>query len=729
MNEFDNLSVSDEGLYDWLCQMARQIDLAVAIINPNKGYTIEFVNQIFTQTTGYREDDVLGSTLSLLQGPLTDMLNENSIQESIENGLTFKTSSFHYRKDGYAFWNEVRHLPMFNQQGILQYCVIIMKDVTDSMNIESLIELEREVYFSLETGHPLENVLRNICKSVEITFGKKCHCSIVLVDENDRMINIYGEMWKDLKELDEKVLLMDMKDKRKINKPLILKDLEQSIYHEAYRPIIDKYRIVSMWSQPILNSEEKTIGLFTMYFEQRAEPKTIEIKFMNRIAPIVTLALKYFDQKSAIHRLAFCDVASGLNNYERFKIILNDFTANQSMGHLYIIEPGEYQNIIDLYDRQGGDEVLRQLANRIQNIPSFADSIIARYTHSAIIVATRLSLREMKIPPIVAEQFLSEPYYIDGKEVYLTLKIGTSSFSSRINYIEAVRQADIALSSALKVTGTVIKNFNMSLIESVEQEMNVLAHFARGLKNSEFFPMLQPKVNLMTGEIESFEALARWNSTDLGVVSPTLFIPVAENTGNIYKVDLEIFKKVLLWQKQRHDAGLKLYQVSINISPSHFYNPAFVESSIALIESYKIDPKFIKFEITESVELENVIRAKKIIDELQQLGIETSIDDFGVGYSSLSYLQELPFKEIKIDKSFVDNLANPRMNAVIKTIIQLSDNLNMVSVAEGIETEEQHLELKRLGCQVGQGYYYYKPMLIEQINELLDQQLKTSFSK
>ena len=728
MNEFDHLSVSEEGMYDWLCQMARQIDTAVAIINPNNGYTIDFVNQIFMQTTGYDEDDVIGSTLSLLQGPLTDMLNEDSIQESIENGLTFKTSSFHYRKDGYAFWNEVRHLPMFNQQGVLQYCVIIMKDVTDSMNIESLIELEREVYFSLETGHPLENVLRNICRSVEVTFGKKCHCSIVLVDENDRMINIYGEMWKDLKKLDEKVLLMDIGDKRKINKPLIIKDLKQSDYHEAYRPIIEKYRLVSMWSQPILNSEGKTIGLFTMYFEQRAEPKTIEIKFMNRIAPIVTLALKYFDQKTAIRRLAFHDVASGLNNYERFKIILSDFAAEQSNGHLYIIEPGEYQNIIDLYGRQGGDEVLRQLANRIQNISTFEDSIIARYTHSAIIVATRLSLREMDIPPFEAEQVLSEPYYIDGKEVYLTLKIGTSSFSSSINYIEAVRQADNALSSALKVTGTVIKNFNMGLIESVEQEMNVLAHFTRGLKNSEFFPMLQPKVNLMTGEIEGFEALARWNSADLGFVSPTLFIPVAENTGNIYKVDLEIFKKVLQWQKQRHDAGLKLYQVSINISPSHFYNPAFVESSIALIESYKIDPKFIKFEITESVELEDVLRAKKIIDELQQIGIETSIDDFGVGYSSLSYLQELPFKEIKIDKSFVDDLANPRMNAVIKTIIQLSDNLNMVSVAEGIETEEQHLELKRLGCQVGQGYYYYKPMPIKQINELLDNEIKISFS-
>src|SRR5690606_16993661 len=297
-----------------------------------------------------------------------------------------------------------------------------------------------------------------------------------------------------------------------------------------------------------------------------------------------------------------------------------------------------------------------------------------RYTHSAIIVATRLSLHEMNIPQFEGEQVLSEPYYIDGKEVYLTLKIGTSSFSSGINYIEAVRQADNALSSALKVTGSVIKNFNMGLIESVEQEMNILAHFTRALKNSEFFPMLQPKVNMVTGEIESFEALARWNSAELGFVSPMLFIPVAENTGNIYKVDLEIFKNEFQWQKQRDYQIVDMFKVHVNLSPSHFNSPAFVESSIVINQSYNINPKFIKFEITESVELGAVLRAKQIIDELQRFGIETSIDDFGVGYSSLSYLQELPFKEIKIDKSFVDDLANPRMNAVIKTIIQLSDN-------------------------------------------------------
>ena len=388
-------------------------------------------------------------------------------------------------------------------------------------------------------------------------------------------------------------------------------------------------------------------------------------------------------------------------------------------GFLYIIEPGEYQKIIDLYGRQGGDEILRQLASRFESHSMYDDSVMARYTNSALIIASRFELKDMGMPHPEIDTILFEPYYIDNKEVYITLKIGTVKFSQTTSLAEAIHQADTALSNALKSTGTVIKQFEKALIESVEQEMNVLAHISKGLKNSEFFPVLQPKVNIQSGEIESFEALARWISKELGFVSPAHFIPVAESTGNIYKIDREIFEKVLQWQQQRMQAELPIYQVSVNISPSHFYNPAFVSSSVELIAQYGVPFNYIKFEITESIELENVVRAKKIINELNRHGVATSIDDFGVGYSSLSYLQELPFEEIKIDKSFVDNLEIPRMNAVIKTIIQLSLDLNMVSVAEGIETEEQHLELKKLGCLVGQGYYYYKPMPIEEINKLL----------
>lgn len=722
MNEYENQSLSNTELYFWLCQMARQLDVAAVIVNIQKGYTIDFVNQVFSRMTDYSEYDMTGATLAKLHGPSTDLLNEEAIQESIENGLTFKTSSLHYRKDGSAFWNEVNNLPMRNQQGELQYSLIIMKDATEVMNVESLIELERDVYFNLENGSTIEHVLNNICDTVGATFGETCSCSIVLVDEQNHLKNVYGHLACERASLKEELFLMGLTyhDHHLVKKPVIINNLHDPAYESIHAQLLEKYPFVSMWGQPILNTEGTIIGLFSIYFEQANEPKTVDFKFLNRIAPIITLAVKYFDQKNAIRQLAYQDASTGLKNFEHFKRVMMALIARDCEGHLYIIEPGEYQNIVDLHGRQGGDEILKQLAYRLQNLSTYGDAVIARYTNSSIIVATRQTLQEMQISQQEMDELLFEPYYIHEKETYVTLKVGESAFNKDKPFIEAIHQADTALSNALKASGTVVKMFEQSHIESVEEEMSVLVHIAKGLKNNEFFPMLQPKVNIATGEIESFEALARWISAEIGFVSPALFIPIAENTGNIYKIDREILRKVLQWQQQRLTLGLKLYQVAVNISPSHFYNVGFVESSVALIESYQVDPKYIKFEITESVELDNVKRAKKIITELKAYGIDTSIDDFGVGYSSLSYLQKLPFEEIKIDKSFVDYLADSRMNAVVKTIIQLSKNLNMVSVAEGIETEEQHEELKRLGCQIGQGYYYYRPMPLEDIDKILD---------
>lgn len=722
MNEFDNRSLSDAGMYFWLCQMARQLDSAVVIINIKKGNTIDFVNHVFTRMTDYSEQDMSGMTIDQLHGPLTDVMNEEAIQESIENGLTFKTSSLHYRKDGTTFWNEVNVLPVRNQYGDLHYSIMLMKDVTDSMNVELLIELEREIYYSLENGDTFERVLNNVCHTIDTTFGKKCCTAIVLVDKHNHVKHVYGDLMKGKPNMEQDVLLtgLTFHGNNPIKKPIIIKNLKESPYNELFNPLLEQYSFVSLWSQPIVNSEGQFIGLFSMYFDQLAEPLTADFKFLNRIAPIVTLAIKYFDQKTAIRQLAYQDVSTGLNNFEHFKNQLMALIEHGCEGHLFIIEPGEYQNIVDLYGRQGGNEILKQLASRLQNMSTFNDSIIARYTSSSIIIASRFTIDEMNTPQQEIDGVLNEPYYINDKETYMTLKIGKSAFNENQPFFEAIQQADTALSNALKASGTVIKQFEQSQVESVEQEMNVLAYITKGLKNNEFFPMLQPKVNIETGEIESFEALARWISADMGFVSPALFIPVAENTGNIYKIDLAIFQKVLQWQKERATRGLKQYQVSVNVSPSHFYSPGFVEKSLAIIESYNIEPKYIKFEITESTELDNILRAKKIINELKAIGIDTSIDDFGVGYSSLSYLQELPFEEIKIDKSFVDHLADSRMNAVVKTIIQLSKNLNMLSVAEGIETKEQHEELKRLGCQTGQGYYYYKPMTLSDVEKLLE---------
>lgn len=165
-----------------------------------------------------------------------------------------------------------------------------------------------------------------------------------------------------------------------------------------------------------------------------------------------------------------------------------------------------------------------------------------------------------------------------------------------------------------------------------------------------------------------------------------------------------------------------MYPVSVNISADHFYYPTFVEDFTKKVDRYNIDHRLIKVEVTESIELNDMQRAKDVISELTELGFDVSIDDFGMGYSSLSYLQQLPFREIKIDRSFINNLIDQRMHAVMRTIVQLSKDLSLRSVAEGIETPEQQQKMIDIGCDIGQGYYFYRPMPLDEINKILQNQ-------
>src|SRR5690606_16867823 len=235
---------------------------------------------------------------------------------------------------------------------------------------------------------------------------------------------------------------------------------------------------------------------------------------------------------------------------------------------------------------------------------------------------------------------------------------------------------------------------------------------AYGLQHEEFEVYLQPKINFQTIEVEGFEALSRWNSSKLGFISPVKYIPIAEQTGKIKAIDLLNFKQILVWLQNRINENKKILPIALNISPDHFYDPDFLQNIRDIFYQYNVPPHYIKLEVTESIELVDFKNAKEILNQLRLMGIECSIDDFGIGFSSLSYLPQLPFSEIKIDRSFVSAMNEPGMYAIVQTIIQLAKNIQMRPIAEGIETEEQLAMLQQLGCPAGQGYYFYKPMSI-----------------
>ena len=303
--------------------------------------------------------------------------------------------------------------------------------------------------------------------------------------------------------------------------------------------------------------------------------------------------------------------------------------------------------------------------------------------------------------------------------MFLSLKTGVSIITAmQTDVEELIRYADSALSKAKLKAGESICYYENEHDEYMMRNLRIANELTAALRREEIKIHLQPKVDMRTGKVLSFEALARWQSPDLGNISPEVFIPAAEKNGKIRILEENVLKQVLEWLQKRQEKKLDLMQVAINISADHFFHHSFVPNLVDMTSKYGIDAAYIQLEITERIGFVDIEAARKIFKQLEKYGFTSSVDDFGTGYSSLSYLQKLPVSEVKIDRSFISKMHEADTLAIVRTIIQLAENLKLTAVAEGVETEEQKLLLLELGCHVGQGYYFYRPMPLEDANML-----------
>jgi len=435
----------------------------------------------------------------------------------------------------------------------------------------------------------------------------------------------------------------------------------------------------------------------------------------------VALAYSYAKTQKMIWDLAYMDITTGLPNRHSFLNKVEKDKEHGQCGYIKILKPSEFHQIVELYGREAGDELLRQIAKRLNEEKDEYNEYIARFTSSSLILSSVTSQATFQNYEKRIKEIIRQPFIIGGKHIFITLKTGIAFYNDDIKIADAIRFADNALSFAANKPGTHMEIFTQERNDVLEQQMTVLNHLSQALKNKEISVHLQPKVDLRTGEIQSIEALARWISPKLGFVSPAVFIPVAESAGKVREIDVQILEIVLSWLAERKKMGKNLVRVAVNISPDHFYYVHFVQDIVNLVRKFDIDPEYIILEVTENIGLVDFQSAFTIIQELKSYGFKTSVDDFGTGFSSLSYLQRLPFTELKIDRSFINAINDAATLAIVRSIIQLALNLGMTSVAEGIENEEQVEILRALGCTVGQGYFYYKPMPIEQLDKILDE--------
>ncbi|MDG0795109.1 GGDEF domain-containing phosphodiesterase [Cohnella ginsengisoli] len=270
--------------------------------------------------------------------------------------------------------------------------------------------------------------------------------------------------------------------------------------------------------------------------------------------------------------------------------------------------------------------------------------------------------------------------------------------------------ADIAMYNAKQEGGNCYRFYDSAQDGANASKLNIENDLRKALDKGEFIIHYQPKVDLCSGEITGLEALVRWQHPERGLVPPLEFIPVAEETGLIVPLGKWVLEEACRQMKQWHERGYAKLGIAVNFSSRQFRDKNMVSHVARTLQLSGLDPECLEIELTESI-MQNVKESLVILSELKQLGVHISIDDFGTGYSSLSYLKHLPIDTLKVDKSFVDDIAlSPKDEAIIRTIVDMGNHLQLNIVAEGVENKQQAQALMACRCKIGQGYYFSKPL-------------------
>ncbi len=422
-----------------------------------------------------------------------------------------------------------------------------------------------------------------------------------------------------------------------------------------------------------------------------------------------------------IRFLARIDPLTKVPNRMQFQHLLQRAIArakrSRSSVALFYIDVDRFKDINDSFGHMAGDAALETVANRLAEVLP-EDTTIGRLAGDEFaVIVDRLrpsdeTTRQLDKLARRTLNRLAEPLYVQGHEVFLGASMGIACYPENgTNVIDLIRNADAALYESKKAGGNTFTHYRPEQNEANVERLMTKSKLKRAFERDELLVRYQPRYEVDTGKVVGAEALVRWQLPDRGTVLPADFIPLAEENDLIVQIGEWVLDRVCedfrLWQRSVSSPG----RVSVNLSLRQLRHPNFISRIAGILRSYEISPTSLELEITETTLMENPVRTIKILDELYSQGLHLAIDDFGTGYSSLSALQQFPINTLKIDRSFVRDVATNMDDAtIVGTIIQMGESLNMDVVAEGVETEEQLGYLQNLGCAFVQGLLFGQPM-------------------
>ncbi len=684
------------------------------------------INDKFTEITGYSENEVIGKNPRILKSEIHDLAFYQHLWQELNGKGYWQGEIYNKRKNGQTYPEWMSISVVKNELNETSHYISHFRDITEYKQQQQQISRntdEERVFTEILRFSflPLDDFLQ---KSAEVIVSLpwlklEPKSGIFLADEEGKNLTLVcnHNLSPELITLCAKVpfgkcLCGRAAQTGEIQFSACL-DHRHEISFQGIKPH-------GHYNVPIMNGD-KILGVVVLYLTHGHQQKDHEINFLKRAANVLGLGISRKQAEQKVEYLAYHDGLTALPNrrflMDRLEQVISSNKRQNCFSALMYIDFDRFKKINDSLGHSVGDALLQEVANRFKHVLRQEDTIARLGGDEFVILLTNLpSNRETAI---MEAQHITNKLHttikkeikISGHSLFITLSIGVVIITEDDESTETVMmQADTAMYQA-KANGRNSTQFFMPEMQAIAKKRLELEKDLRfALKRQEIQVFYQPQTNVK-GELVGAEALIRWIHPQRGFVSPIDFIPIAEESETIIlEMGHHVLKDACHKIQQWHSIE-SMKHIAVNVSPVQFRQPDFVAEVKQVIEQTNIDAKKLTLELTEGILVDNVEDVILKMQELKQLGIHFSIDDFGTGYSSLAYLTRFPLDQLKIDKSFVDDIGKDEDNQVIiETIIAMADRLSFNLIAEGVETSEQIKFLKDKGCFNYQGYYFSKPL-------------------
>jgi diguanylate cyclase (GGDEF)-like protein len=498
---------------------------------------------------------------------------------------------------------------------------------------------------------------------------------------------------------------------------LPLSEAAKSFFPIEEKPVLvrnheeNPYQISSYISVPVYRQNGAFFGVLCAADVDPYPFSEEDSALLNRLAHFLSMAI---DCRTKV----IIDPLTGIPNRNFLEHITTHWELPQEGLCLMYLDIDRFKLINDTLGHLMGDKLLTSIVKRLKENLQKDDYIIRIGGDEFLLILPSISKTEEA--EAYAGQMIdlfTQPFWISDYEIFLTLSIGISlSPQDGTDLRSLMKNSDIAMYRAKEKGRNNYQLFSFQMKLTDLEQLILKNSLHKAIKNDEFMLLYQPRIHLQTGEIIGAEALIRWNHPDLGLIPPMKFIPLAEETGLILPIGEWVLKTACRQNKAWQKKGYPPIRVSVNLSPRQFTQKNLVQMLAGILQETKLDPEYLELEITESISIEDMETVISILHDLKSLGVKIAIDDFGTGHSSLSYLKRFPIHCLKIDQSFIRNISAKRGDlAITKAIITMAHGLDLNIVAEGIETIEQLSILKLYQCDEAQGYYFSKPISVDEM--------------